>query len=127
MDAYNVKLVDDNGEASVDDPKVRLGLISALVDYTGTYTRGCTPTLLHHLEGPRTTTSPSTNKTIVMTHSFTISIAAKWLDDANNPALTPKQRAAGKKAYGETIIAASFPNEAGRLADQIPLRTSRPG
>jgi len=25
-----------------------------------------------------------------MTHNFTISIAAKWLDDANNPALTPE-------------------------------------
>jgi multiple sugar transport system substrate-binding protein len=46
-----------------------------------------------------------------MTHNFTISIAAKWLDDENNPALTPEQRAAGKKAYEETIITASFPNK----------------
>jgi multiple sugar transport system substrate-binding protein len=46
-----------------------------------------------------------------MTHNFTISIAAKWLDDANNPALTPEQRAAGRKAYDETIITASFPNK----------------
>ena len=35
--------------------------------------------------------------------------AAKWLDDSNNPALTPEQRAAGKKAYEETIITGSFP------------------
>ena len=46
-----------------------------------------------------------------MTHNFTISIAGKWLDDSNNPALTPEQRAAGKKAYEETIITASFPNK----------------
>ena len=46
-----------------------------------------------------------------MTHNFTISIAAKWLDDANNAALTPEQRAAGKKAYEEDIITASFPHK----------------
>ena len=34
MDAYNVKLVDDNGKLLVDDPKVRAGLINALRDYT---------------------------------------------------------------------------------------------
>ena len=46
-----------------------------------------------------------------MTHNFTISIAAKWLDDSNNAALTPEQRALGKKNYDETIITASFPNK----------------
>ena len=43
MDAYNVKLVDDNGKLLVDDPKVRQGLINALRDYTNIRTRGCTP------------------------------------------------------------------------------------
>jgi len=33
MDAYNVKLVDDDGKLLVDDPKVRQNLISALKDY----------------------------------------------------------------------------------------------
>jgi len=56
-----------------------------------------------------------------MTHNFTISIAAKWFEDSTNPALTPEQRAAGKKAYEETIITASS-QQAGRHADQIPLR-----
>ena len=46
-----------------------------------------------------------------MTHNFTISIAAKWFEDSTNPALTPEQRAAGKKAYEETIITAAFPNK----------------
>src|SRR5258708_19623377 len=46
-----------------------------------------------------------------MTHNFTISIAAKWFEDSTNPALTPEQRAAGKKAYEETIVTASFPNK----------------
>src|SRR6202022_1561000 len=43
MDAYNVRLVDDDGKLTVDDPKVRDGLIHALKDYTDTYVRGCTP------------------------------------------------------------------------------------
>src|SRR4030095_14275596 len=43
------------------------------------------------------------------THNFTISIAAKWFEDSNNQTLTPEQRAAGKKAYEEDIVTASFP------------------
>jgi multiple sugar transport system substrate-binding protein len=34
MDAYNVKLVDDDGKLLLDDPKVKQGLIGALTDYT---------------------------------------------------------------------------------------------
>jgi len=110
MDAYNVKLVDDDGKLLVDDPKVRDGLIHALKDYTDTYTKACTPPSSTTWKDPDNNVAFH-NKTIVMTHNFTISIAAKWLDDANNPALTPEQRAAGKKAYEETIITASFPNK----------------
>jgi multiple sugar transport system substrate-binding protein len=110
MDAYNVKLVDDDGKLTVDDPKVRDGLIKALKDYTDTYIRGCTPPSSTTWKDPDNNVAFH-NKTIVMTHNFTISIAAKWLDDYNNPALTPEQRAAGKKAYEETIITASFPNK----------------
>jgi multiple sugar transport system substrate-binding protein len=110
MDAYNVHLVDDNGKLLVDDPKVRDGLIHALKDYTDTYVRGCTPPSSTTWKDPDNNVAFH-NRTIVMTHNFTISIAAKWLDDENNPALTPEQRAAGKKAYEETIITASFPNK----------------
>ena len=46
-----------------------------------------------------------------MTHNYTISIAAKWLDDANNESLTAEQRAAGRKAYDELIATAGFPNK----------------
>jgi multiple sugar transport system substrate-binding protein len=110
MDAYNVKLVDDDGKLLVDDPKVRDGLIHALKDYTDTYVRGCTPPSSTTWKDPDNNVAFH-NKTIVMTHNFTISIAAKWFEDSTNPALTPEQRAAGKKAYEETIITASFPNK----------------
>ena len=108
MDAYNVKLVDDDGKLLVDDPKVRDGLIHALKDYTDTYIKGCTPPSSTTWKDPDNNVAFH-NKTIVMTHNFTISIAAKWFEDSTNPALTPEQRAAGKKAYEETIITASFP------------------
>lgn len=108
MDAYHVKLVDDDGKLLVDDPKVRDGLIHALKDYTDTYIKGCTPPSSTTWKDPDNNVAFH-NKTIVMTHNFTISIAAKWFEDSTNPALTDAQRAAGKKAYEEDIITASFP------------------
>ena len=110
MDAYNVKLVDNDGKLLVDDPKVRDGLIHAMKDYTDTYIKGCTPPSSTTWKDPDNNVAFH-NRTIVMTHNFTISIAAKWFEDSTNPALTEEQRAAGKKAYEETIITASFPNK----------------
>ncbi|MBN9005316.1 MAG: carbohydrate ABC transporter substrate-binding protein [Rhizobiales bacterium] len=110
MDAYNVKLVDDEGKLLVDDPKVKAGLVNALRDYTDTYIKGCTPPSSTTWKDPDNNVAFH-NKTIVMTHNFTISIAAKWYEDAHNPALTPEQREAGKKAYEQTIITASFPKK----------------
>lgn len=108
MDAYHVKLVDDDGKLLVDDPKVRDGLIKAMKDYTDTYIKGCTPPSSTTWKDPDNNVAFH-NKTIVMTHNFTISIAAKWFEDSQNQALTQEQRDAGKKAYEQDIITASFP------------------
>jgi multiple sugar transport system substrate-binding protein len=110
MDAYNVKLVDDNGKLLVDDPKVRQGLINTLRDYTAIRERGCTPPSSTSWKDPDNNVSFH-NKTILMTHNATISIAAKWLDDANNPTLSPEQRAQAKKNYEELIATSGFPNK----------------
>ena len=110
MDAYNVKLVDDNGKLLVDDPKVRAGLIKALQDYVTPYQKGCTPPSSTSWKDPDNNVSFH-NKTILMTHNATISIAAKWLDDANNATLTPEQRATAKKNYEENIYTLGFPNK----------------
>jgi multiple sugar transport system substrate-binding protein len=109
-DAYNVKLVDDNGKLLVDDPKVRQGLIDAMRDYTVVYTKGCTPPSSTSWKDPDNNVAFH-NKTTVMTHNATISIAAKWLDDANNEALSPEQRAQAKKNYYELIATSGFPNK----------------
>ncbi len=109
-DAYNVKMVDDNGKLLVDDPKVRQGLISALRDYTEPYVKGCTPPSSTSWKDPDNNVAFH-NKTIIMTHNATISIVAKWLDDANNATLTAEQRAQAKKNYEELIATAGFPNK----------------
>jgi multiple sugar transport system substrate-binding protein len=110
MDAYNVKLVNDSGKLLVDDPSVRQGLINAVTDYTSVYTKGCTPPSSTSWKDPDNNVAFH-NKTTVMTHNATISIAAKWLDDMNNAELKPEQRAIAKKNYTELIATAGFPNK----------------
>ncbi|WP_076997373.1 ABC transporter substrate-binding protein [Variovorax sp. KK3] len=110
MDAYNVQLVNDSGKLLVDDPKVRTGLIGALTDYTAPYTKGCTPPSSTSWKDPDNNVAFH-NKTTVMTHNATISIAAKWLDDMNNASLTPEQREEAKKNFTERIRTAGFPSK----------------
>lgn len=110
MDAYNVKLVNDAGKLLVDDPAVRQGLINALSDYTSVYTKGCSPPSSTSWKDPDNNVAFH-NKTTVMTHNATISIAAKWLDDMNNTTLTDAQRATAKKNYTELIRTAGFPSK----------------
>ncbi|MDI9336357.1 MAG: ABC transporter substrate-binding protein [Gammaproteobacteria bacterium] len=107
-DAYNVKMVDDNGNLRFDDPSVRKGLIDAMADYTSVANKGCTPPSSTTWKDPDNNVAFH-NKTIVLTHNATISIAAKWLDDSSNSAFTEEQRATAKKNYSELIATSSFP------------------
>src|SRR5262245_26452727 len=109
-DAYNVKMVSDAGKLLVDDPSVRQGLIGALTDYTAVYTKGCSPPSSTSWKDPDNNVAFH-NKTTVLTHNATISIAAKWLDDMNNTTLTEAQRAQAKKNYTELIATAGFPSK----------------
>jgi multiple sugar transport system substrate-binding protein len=109
-DAYNVKLVSDSGKLLVDDPTVRAGLVGALTDYTQIYTKGCTPPSSTSWKDPDNNVAFH-NKTTILTHNATISIAAKWLDDMNNAALKPEDREVAKKNYTERIRTAGFPNK----------------
>ena len=108
MDAYNVKLVDDNGKLLVDDPKVHAGLIGALTDYTAPYQKGCTPPSSTSWKDPDNNVAFH-NKTTVMTHNATISIAAKWLDDMNNDDAHAGTARAGKKNYTSTSAPPASP------------------
>jgi multiple sugar transport system substrate-binding protein len=109
-DAYNVKMVNDSGKLLVDDPAVRQGLINAMTDYVMPYQKGCTPPSSTTWKDPDNNNAFH-NKTIVLTHNATISIAAKWLDDMNNSTLSEAQRAEAKKNYEQNIATAAFPNK----------------
>ena len=61
MDAYDVKLVDDNGKLLVDDPKVKDGLVSALAT-TPSPTPRAARRRPRRAGRTRTTTSPSTTR-----------------------------------------------------------------
>src|SRR6266550_3922802 len=108
MDAYNVKVVDDDGKLTVDRPEVRKGLVAAVKDYAHTIEKGCTPPSAVNWKDPDNNVAFH-NKQIMMTHNATISIASKWLDDSNNDKLTPEQRAEAKKNYSELIATSGFP------------------
>jgi multiple sugar transport system substrate-binding protein len=110
MDAHNVKLVNDSGKLLVDDPSVRAGLIAALTDYTAPYSKGCSPPSSTSWKDPDNNVAFH-NKTTVMTHNATISIAAKWLDDMNNTTLNQAQRDQAKKNYTELIATSGFPTK----------------
>jgi multiple sugar transport system substrate-binding protein len=110
MDAHNVKLVNDSGKLLVDDPSVRAGLINAVNDYTSVYGKGCTPPSSTTWKDPDNNVAFH-NKTIIMTHNATISIAAKWLDDANNPKLSQAERDVAKANYEQKIATAGFPSK----------------
>ena len=62
MDAYNVKLVDDNGKLLVDDPKVKQGLIGALTRLHRRRTPRAARRRRRRAGRTRTTTSPSTTR-----------------------------------------------------------------
>ncbi len=110
MDGYNVKLVDDNGKVTVSDPKVRAGMINALRDYTTPYVKGCTPPSSTSWKDPDNNVAFH-NKTTIMTHNATISIAAKWFDDMNNATLKPEEREQAKKNYYDNIRTSGFPKK----------------
>jgi multiple sugar transport system substrate-binding protein len=109
-DAYGAPLVSDAGKVLVDDPAVRQALINAMTDYTAVYAKGCTPPSSTNWRDPDNN-SAFGNKTTVLTHNATISIAAAQLDASNNATLTEAQRALAKKNYTELIATAGFPTK----------------
>ena len=110
MLAHNVKLVDKDGKVIVDTPENKKALTAAVKDYTDIATKGCTPSSAINWKDPDNNVNFH-NKTTVMTHNATISIAAKWLDDMNNQTSTPEQRAQAKKNYEENIETALWPDK----------------
>jgi multiple sugar transport system substrate-binding protein len=107
--AYNVKMVDENGKLLLDDPVNRKGLEMALTDYTAIYKSGCTPPSSINWTNVDNNVNMH-NRTTAMTHNFALSIPASYLDTMNNPATPPEQKEIARKKYYETLVTARFPN-----------------
>jgi multiple sugar transport system substrate-binding protein len=119
MDAYNVKLVSDSGKLLVDDPAVRDGLIKAMTDYTYVYGKGCTPPSSTAWKDPDNNVAFH-NKTIILTHNATISIAAKWLDDMNNAGADRSAACDGEEELHRAHRHRRLPEQARRHEDDLP-------
>lgn len=109
--AYNAKVVDENGKIVLDQPENRKAMVEAVKSYANIFQRGCTPPSSVNWLDPDNNVAFH-NRTTVMTHNATISIAGKHMDDMNNPALTAEQRAQAKKNYEDNIRTAEFPLKA---------------
>ncbi len=121
MLAYNVQARRRRRQGRPRRAEVQGGLVSALKDYTGLLTRGCTPPSSTSWKDPDNNVNFH-NKTTVGTHNATISIPAKWLDDSNNAALTADQRATAKKNYEDLIATVEVAEQARWQADELPRR-----
>ncbi len=109
--AYNAKVVDENGKIVLDQPENRKAMVEAVKSYANVFQRGCTPPSSVNWLDPDNNVAFH-NRTTVATHNATISIAGKHMDDMNNPALTAEQRATAKKNYEDNIRTAEFPLKA---------------
>ena len=110
MIAHKVKLVDNDGKVIADTPENKKALAAALKDYTDILSRGCTPASAVNWKDPDNNVNFH-NKTTLMTHNATISIASKWLDDMNNASSSVAEREQAKKNYEQNIETALWPNK----------------
>jgi multiple sugar transport system substrate-binding protein len=110
LDAYNVKLVDKDGKPTVDNAKVRTGMITALTDYVAPHKKGCSPPGALAWKDVDNNQNFH-NQSIMLTPNYTISIAAKWLDNANNTALPDEQRDVARRNYDDLIATGGLPKK----------------
>jgi len=94
----------------LDQPKNRQAMINAVRDYSSIAEKGCTPPSSVNWLDPDNNVAFH-NKQTIATHNATISIAAKWLDDAKNQSLTAEQRAQADKNYKENVRTIGFPKK----------------
>jgi multiple sugar transport system substrate-binding protein len=107
-DAYNVRMVDKDGRLTINQPSVHRGLTAALRDYVSTLQKGCTPPAAVTWKDADNNASFH-NRSLIMTHNATISIASKWLDDSNNEKLPAAERATARNNYEQLVRVAEFP------------------
>jgi multiple sugar transport system substrate-binding protein len=110
MNAYNVQIVDDQGNLTLDQPKNKEGLARAIADYANVVSRGCSPASSVNWTDVDNNLNFA-NRTTVMTHNATISIAAAQFDAMNKADNTAEQRETARVNYYDKVRTTGFPNK----------------
>jgi multiple sugar transport system substrate-binding protein len=125
MNAYNVQIVDDDGNLLLDKPENKAGLAKAIGDYASIVSRGCSPASSVNW-GDVDNNLNFANKTTVLTHNATISIPAAQFDAMNKAENTAEQKENAKKNYYEKIRTRGFPDkpDGGKLPQLAAVKTA---
>jgi len=98
LNAYDVKIVDDDGKLTVDDPKVREGMIKALESYTKPFLNRCVPPGSVNWQDSDNNVN-FLNKITVMVPNPSLSVPASQLN------------AEDKSIYNEKMITIEWPDK----------------
>lgn len=104
LEAYNAKLIDENGQLLVNDPKVRQGIIAALTDFTRPYKDG--------YNAPEAVEWTDTDNNIAFLNSEVVMVV--------NPSLSiPITQREDADVYLNQIVTPEWPNkpDGGKLTD----------
>jgi multiple sugar transport system substrate-binding protein len=125
MNAYNVQVVDDDGNLILEKPDDKAGLANAIADYANIVSRGCSPASAVNW-GDADNNINFANKTTVLTHNATISIPAAQFDAMNKADATPEQKENARKNYYERIRTRGFPDkpDGGKLPQLAAVKTA---
>jgi multiple sugar transport system substrate-binding protein len=122
LDAYNVKLLDDDGKPRLDQPDVRENLIKAMTSFTSFAIKGCSPSSSINW------TDPDNNqyfhsRQIAMTVNNSISIPGKWLDDSQNETKSAEERKTALDNY-QNKVGTTAPPQAKPDASPLTVRST---
>lgn len=98
LNAYDVKIVDENGKLTVDDPKVREGMIKALTSYTKPFLNRCVP--------PGSVNWQDSDNNVNFLNKITVMVP--------NPSLSipaSQRNAEDKSIYNEKMITMEWPDK----------------
>jgi multiple sugar transport system substrate-binding protein len=82
LEAYNVRIVDENGQLLLDNPQVKAGIIEALTEYTNFYKNGYVPPAATQWSNPDNNIA-FLSRNLLMTVNPSLSIPGSQREDEN--------------------------------------------
>jgi multiple sugar transport system substrate-binding protein len=117
LNAYDVQILNEQGQLLLNQPAMRTRLIAAMTDYISLHRRNCNPPGSISW-GDADNNVNFHNRQLVMTPNPSVSIPGRWLDEYNQArAATPPNPTAAEAArrnYFELIRTVTWPTREGR-------------